>query len=83
MNESTRGSQASGSPDFQPIAFTLREGSYWLPWESEIVPVAHAIWFSNGWIFDTWNGWRPQAKTPEETKEMLESLGKGRRDAGT
>jgi hypothetical protein len=78
LSDNYPGSHVSDPSRPQPIAFTLREGSYWLPWEKELARVAHAIWFSNGWIFDAWNGWRPQVKTPEETKEMLEAIGEGK-----
>lgn len=44
-----------------PVAFTLREGGVWIPWEEErnrIGGAAHSIKFSDGSILDMTNGWR-------------------------
>ena len=44
------------------IAYTEGEGQSWIKWRSTLgsLPNVHAILFSDGSIWDCYNGWRPR-----------------------
>jgi len=43
------------------IAFTTGEGRAWLKWTPDSSIRMHALLFSDGSIWDTYNGWRPRS----------------------
>lgn len=67
----------------KPLYCTEHEGGFWkpfLPQTQNGYALTHpcglpsrgvdAILFSNGWVLDTYNGWRPDKKTKEQMKEI-------------
>lgn len=55
-----------------PCAITREEGGRWLEWPKNRGGSVHAIMFTDGTIFDAYNGWRPSE--PWESRRRFMDL---------